>query len=179
MSDLARRAGISVDAARLAETLGVAVVEISAGHGEGLDLLRDAILRGVERSSSALAPLADRFDPAIAEAIEGIERMLATSVELDRPDSPVDSLSGASDRWTAIRMIEGDAQWREAARRSLSNGDAIVSRAEEAAAEIHEAFGQPADVVLAESRRRFVDAACRDASTAGPGFAYPTGSTPC
>jgi ferrous iron transport protein B len=77
MSDEAQRFGVRIDAERLAAMLGLAVVPISARHGQGIDLLLEAIHRADTARKHPTGPDAGSGDPpAGAAALEARRQQL-------------------------------------------------------------------------------------------------------
>lgn len=75
MSDMAKKAGLKIDADKLAERLGIRVVAISARKGEGLGLLKDAIAQYTPVATQNKTIDVDIFAP---EAIKQIKQKLNT-----------------------------------------------------------------------------------------------------
>ena len=75
MLDEASAAGIEVDAAKLSDRLGVAVVPTVASAGEGIDALRDAISRSVRLAAHDEVD-SPGFPPAVQTAVGEVERSL-------------------------------------------------------------------------------------------------------
>ncbi len=92
--DEAAKKHIEIDLSALSERLGVPVVGTSAGQGEGLDDLLDAVDRLEELD---LKPLRVRYLAPIESAISLLEPVL---------DGPLQGLLPA--RWTALRLLDGD-----------------------------------------------------------------------
>ncbi|MGQ9497621.1 MAG: FeoB small GTPase domain-containing protein [Desulfotomaculales bacterium] len=96
LMDEARRRGMRIDAARLAEELGVPVVPTAARRGEGLHHLKetiDGVLSGVVRP----APPPLTYDAELEAAVQLLAAELAP-------------LLGGSlnPRWAALRLLDGD-----------------------------------------------------------------------
>jgi ferrous iron transport protein B len=103
--DEARRHGVSVDAERLEESLGVPVVPTVARSGEGIDALLNAVeaVATGERTTTPyrLESHAPEVETAIAELVPTIERAYPTV---------------ANSRWVALRLLNADSAVEEAVR---------------------------------------------------------------
>ncbi len=96
MSDEVRRFGVRIDSSRLAQSLGLPVVEISARRAEGLEALRQAMM-GILREARPvpLAELAERLEPEVAvqEEADALLRLAVKS-----PHQLPDAMSEHLDR---------------------------------------------------------------------------------
>ncbi|MDQ8004265.1 MAG: ferrous iron transport protein B [Pedobacter sp.] len=70
MADMAKKEGINVDANKLAERLGVQVVNISARKGEGINVLKDAIAQTTNIATQNNTINASDFAPTAIEAVK-------------------------------------------------------------------------------------------------------------
>lgn len=95
LMDEAERKGITVDIDRLSELLGIPVVGTSAGSGNGLDELADAIYR-VANGITVPEPTGIIYDTAVEESIAPLIPVLEEKYE------------GISARWLALRLLEND-----------------------------------------------------------------------
>ena len=100
MMDEAHKKGLRVDAARLAELMGVPVRETVARTGIGVDdLMYAAIDFALASQGQAWAPLRISYGPDLDPVLEDMETQIETAGFLTR-DYPA--------RWTAIKYLEGD-----------------------------------------------------------------------
>ncbi len=97
--DMARERRISIDVERLSAILGAPVVPIVATTGEGLDLLKEAIVAASKAGGGKRGP-AIGYGDEVEEAIKEVEYAV-------RGDP---ALSGYPSRWLAIKALEGDGQ---------------------------------------------------------------------
>ena len=70
MADMAKKEGINIDADKLAERLGVQVVNISARKGEGIGVLKEAIAQTTNIATQNSTINAKDFAPAAIDAIK-------------------------------------------------------------------------------------------------------------
>ncbi|MCR3884307.1 MAG: 50S ribosome-binding GTPase [Methanothrix sp.] len=97
--DMARERRISIDVEKLSAILESPVVPIVATTGEGLDLLKEAILAASKGKGRKRDPAIEYGDD-VEEAINEVEEAI-------RGD-PL--LSGYPTRWLAIKALEGDGE---------------------------------------------------------------------
>ena len=159
MLDEASAAGIDVDAARLSERLGVAVVPTVASAGEGIDALRHAISQSVRLAAHDKVDWPS-FPPAVETAVGEVERSLdgASFVR-----TPAERRSWAL--WSLLSHAEDEEEddveaLPDGVRRTI---DDVRRRAADARVEL----GQ--DVIA--SRYRWIDAAVADVRRTVPAAA--------
>ena len=142
MIDIAEAQGQKVDAACLAETLGVPVATTIGRKGRGKNELRDAVTDTAARSRT------DQPDP---------DRMIVDYEELEGPIAALKeqlgqavSLSGIAPlRWFAIKLLEGDAEAFRIIDDHHSDPAAIRRSVESLAASFEEQTGlTPADHII-------------------------------
>jgi small GTP-binding protein len=96
LMDEAKKKGIRIDTKKLAATLGVPVVPISARNKEGIDTLLktvDSMVRGKIKTN----PIAVRYSPEIEQCIE---KLIPRVKEVIGDAYPA--------RWVALRLLDGD-----------------------------------------------------------------------
>ncbi|WP_006787971.1 ferrous iron transport protein B [Thiorhodospira sibirica] len=93
MSDVARRHQQAVDARRLAELLGVSVVETVGRRGEGLEQLKQCMAHTLQQGHTE-APYLPDYGPLEA-AIRTIQQALPAQM---------------ASRWRVLRLLEGDQE---------------------------------------------------------------------
>jgi ferrous iron transport protein B len=93
MMDMVRNKGVEIDTKKLSVVLGIPVVETAAHRGEGMEALREAITDASEEKP-------DSFKIDYGEDIESRIEILQHAV----------TLPGYPPRWTAIKLLEGDAE---------------------------------------------------------------------
>jgi len=94
--DEAKRKKINIHLKRLSQILGVPVVGTNARGGEGLDVLKDMILK-VSAGEIKTSPYKIEYDFSIEDAVRLIKRSIMPSLKQD-----------LNSRWVALRFIEGD-----------------------------------------------------------------------
>lgn len=98
LMDEARRKKIEIDLKGLSEVLGVPVVGTNARDGEGLDDLKDMILK-VCSGDIKTSPRKIEYDGSIENAVKLLEQSI-----------PISAKQAIRSRWLALRLIEGDSK---------------------------------------------------------------------
>ena len=129
MMDVARKRGIHIDTAALAEKLGCPVVPVVATSGEGLSELQARMLSVADGTDTGGFPLS--LDESIEQALLQIEDLM----QVDDP---------ANRRWLALKLLEEDSD-------DELSGDlaALLADLRHRIADRH---GQDTDLVIADSR---------------------------
>jgi len=122
--DEAERHGFQVDDRRLARDLGVPVVPTVARHGQGMDMLLQAI-HEVATGETVAKPYRVRYEsPALKHAVS----QLVEQIEVVLPDLP-------NPRWVALRLLDGDERIAEALRKG-ELGDLTYGSLEQRSAQL-------------------------------------------
>ena len=129
MSDVARKRGIRIDTAALAEKLGCPVVPVVATTGEGLSELQARMLSVSDRADAGGFPLA--LDESIEQALLQIEALM----QVDDP---------ANRRWLALKLLEEDTD--------VELSGELTALLAELRHHIADRHGQETDLVIADSR---------------------------
>ncbi len=148
--DEAARAGIAIDAARLARELRVPVVPTVATRGEGIDALIAAVVRlPLDR---AIDPPA--YDSEIEAAISALDRVIRANLGA----TPYN----LSPRALSILLLEQDPALTRLIEQ-LPHGDAVIVRARQLAAEVQARVGEPLSLHIPRARNELARAIARDA----------------
>lgn len=101
MMDVARERGLRIDTQGLAKRLGGPVVPVAAATGEGVEVLKAALLQAMDDRPVASLPIT--YDQTIEAAITALRPRL----------DPIAQRTGDAPRWLAARLLEGDdLAWR-------------------------------------------------------------------
>ncbi len=103
LMDEAQKSGVLPNAVLLQERLGVPVVPTCARSGLGLELLMQAVQDAATGKTGQTA-VRVKYPPALERAIAGMQNALC----------PCMPENGPSLRWTALRLLEGDARMTQA-----------------------------------------------------------------
>jgi ferrous iron transport protein B len=140
--DFAAKKGITVDANKLSEMLGVPVVATVATTGIGMQKL---LSRVVEVAEKATRSTDIKYGQEIEASIEKLEVVVKTGVSRLSSRYPP--------RWIATKLLERDEDICK--KIELDKGDAIISQATEIAEQIEQVHGEPSSVVMASERYSF------------------------
>lgn len=140
MIDLVEKSGDSIDTQMLSALLGIQIVPISAAKGTGIHKLLCAAHQGAMCEGSACAP-PDIYTGPARRAILRIEELIAA--DCAKKALPL--------RWTAVKLIEGDAPTLK----SLGLDDAKLSRIESIAAAL-ETNHIDREMVIADQKYKFI-----------------------
>ncbi len=148
MSDVARARGIHFDLDMLASLLGAPIVPTVGQKNKGIDELVDTAVR-VARSGTKPKPSDIHYGDDIEKAIEAIRRR-------------IDGQSGFTDdivaRWTAIKLLENDAEVAK-----LIQDPDIHKAVEAEQARIEKILGDSAEMIIADRRYGLISGACQKA----------------
>jgi ferrous iron transport protein B len=137
--DFAAKKGITVDAKKLSEMLGVPVVATVATTGSGMEEL---LSRVVEVAEKATRSTDIKYGQEIETSIEKLEVVVRSGLSRLSSQYPP--------RWIATKLLERDEDILK--KIELSKGEAIISQATLVAEEIEQVHGEPSSVVMASER---------------------------
>jgi ferrous iron transport protein B len=137
--DFAAKKGITVDANKLSEMLGVPVVATVATTGIGM---QELLSRVVEVAEKATRSTDIKYGQEIQASIEKLEVVVKTGLSRLSSRYPP--------RWIATKLLERDEDICK--KIELDKGDAIISQTTEIADQIEEVHGEPSSVVMASER---------------------------
>ncbi len=150
MMDMAEEKGLQIDADTLATLLGAPVVPVVGRTGEGVDLLKEKILR-VSTDISLKARSIDISYP------RDIEQEIDKISELFRDNDLTDKHS----RWTSIKLLEADKQTRDEVRYH-QNGTDILNQVKISTERIEGLFKDTGRAVISHARYGFIQGALRE-----------------
>jgi len=136
MMDRVRSKGMAIDTKKLFQIFGVPIVETVASKGEGIEELKEAIVNELEKKRS---PFRIDYGEDIEMVINGLEKRV--------------SISGYPSRWAAIKLLEGDREILEIAKRE---GEAIESQIVDSKKRLEEHLGYDLETALVERRYAFL-----------------------
>jgi len=150
MMDMADEKGLEIDTNTLATLLGAPVVPVVGRNSEGIDLLKEKILRVVSEISEKSRAIKISYPRDIETEIEKVSALLAQ-----------DNLSGFSPRWTSVKLLESDKETRDDIR-ALDSGQAILNQVNTSVKRIELLFKDTGRAVLAHARYGFIQGAIRE-----------------
>ncbi|MDJ0952113.1 MAG: ferrous iron transport protein B [Acidimicrobiia bacterium] len=141
--DVAERRGIEIDDSVLSDRLGVEVVRTVARRGQGIDELKAAVVRALDRKPMQL----------VVDYGAVVERHLGGLVEriIDRPEVA----AAQSPRWTALQLLAGDRGLRRRLG-SMQGGSEVVDAADAFRDDISKEASSECEMELAEHRFNWI-----------------------
>ena len=137
--DLMEKKGLSIDAKKLEEILGVSVVTTVAIKGTGIDNLTEIIIDAIKNKK---LPNKIKYGQEIEQRLE---KLIAALGNVN---------TGYPSRWTAIKLIEKDAEIRSLFEKVDSN---VPILADSLAEEIEEIHGESSGIVITGERYHVAD----------------------
>jgi ferrous iron transport protein B len=150
MMDMAEEKGLEIDIETLATLLGAPVVTLVGRTGEGVDLLKEKILRVATELSQKARQINITYPRDIEAELQKITSLLADS--------------GKSDhmlRWTGVKLLESDQQAREEVR-SSEEGPKILEQTATSVERIELLFKDTGRAVISHARYGFIQGALRE-----------------
>lgn len=136
MMDIVRKNGDKLDIKKLSEELGCRIVETSALRGEGTVAAAEAAMS----AAGGAAPRYMRFSAEIEDALKAIVREAGNKI------------SGASERWLAVKIFERDAKIMAA----LNFSEAEKAKLEEIVAACEEQLDDDSESIITNERYNFI-----------------------
>ena len=146
MMDEARRKGIDIDVAALSQQLGIPVAPTVAVRGTGV---QEAIIQTIRAAKGDQTPTPIPYSADVESSIQ----KLAAHIETD------------SSRLFAIKLLEGDAFFRDLVANQIPNLENAISSSQNA---IQSARGRPVDQVISAERHAQAMELFEAAATVGP-----------
>ncbi|MDJ0499139.1 MAG: ferrous iron transport protein B [Acidimicrobiia bacterium] len=143
MVDVAERRGIDIDETVLADRLGVEVVRTVARRGTGIDELKQAVLRALERPPRQL--IVD-YGPVVERHLGGLVERIIDHPAVAAAQSP---------RWSALQLLAGDRGLRRRLS-EVAGGDEVVAAADDLRAGISAEAASSCEMELAEHRFNWI-----------------------
>ncbi|MBC8206848.1 MAG: Fe(2+) transporter permease subunit FeoB [Kiritimatiellaeota bacterium] len=144
MMDIAKNRKIRIEIDHLQTHLGCPVIPLVAARREGLDRLKDELLKMAE--SHAVSPTRVEYDSEAESVIASLgDRLAEHAVK-----------AGVDARWLAIKLLEGDELAGQLA------GGCVDEELKSAIQKIERHVGDEIDVVIADGRYGFIHGLARD-----------------
>ncbi len=150
MMDMALEKGLEIDSETLSILLGAPVVPVIGRTGEGLDLLREKILRVATEISQKSRPIDIIYPRDIEAEIQKINTLLKKSPLAERQV-----------RWTSVKLLESDEETRHAVR-AVDGGKEILDQTNDSIARIERLFKDTGRAVISHARYGFIQGAIRE-----------------
>lgn len=149
MVDVADRRGILIDESELADRLGAEVVRTVARRGAGIEELKQAIERALQRPAQ---PLNIDYGPAVERHVGSLIDNIVSRPEIAGLGTP---------RWTALQLLAGDTAIRTRVA-ALSGGHRLLEATAADRDAIAAETGFEAAIELAEHRFEWISALVDD-----------------
>ena len=152
MMDVARDRGITIDAGRLAELLGVPVIPIIARGNENTATLM-AVALELARESSPVKPLTLSYGEDLDTVLKSMEEIICREGFL---------LDTYSSRWLAVKYLENDSQIRDKARTTSPELDRqLGAMVEQVAGHLYKTMETYPEAVIADHRYGYIKSILR------------------
>jgi ferrous iron transport protein B len=146
MMDVVRSRGVEIDTEKLSAVLGIPIVETVAHRGEGIDQLKEAIVKVRDEKG-------DSFKIDYDHDIEG---------EIEKLQNAA-TLTGFPSRWAAVKLLEGDAEILK-----MAVGREIEPLVLEAQTRLERHLGYDLETALVEKRYAFLSGLVRESTRKRP-----------
>lgn len=150
MMDMADEKGLQIDIDTLATLLGAPVVPIVGRTGEGIELLKEKILRVSTAVSEKTRSLDINYPRDIESEIDKLSQLIQKK---DDPEK--------QSRWTSIKLLESDMQTRDEVR-SHENGGRILEQAAASVERIESLYKDTVRAIISHARYGFIQGALRE-----------------
>mgnify|MGYP002639777247 CR=1 FL=1 len=150
MMDMAQEKGLEIDVDTLGTLLGGPVVPVVGRTGEGLDLLREKVVRVATEISKQARPININYPRDIEMEIQGISALIEKNTQNDQLA-----------RWTSVKLLEADKETRDSVR-ELSNGTEILEHSNTSIERIERLFKDTSRAVVSHARYGFIQGAMRE-----------------
>ena len=150
MMDMAVEKGLKIDMETLATLLGAPVVPVIGRTGEGLEVLREKILRVATSISLKSRPIDILYPRDLEAEIQKVNALVEQS-----------SLTGRQVRWTSVKLLESDVETRNEVR-AVDGGKEILDQANESISRIERLFKDTGRAVISHARYGFIQGAIRE-----------------
>jgi len=151
MSDVARKRGLVIDAARLSRLLGIPVVETQANRGLGHEALEQACTKALHAQGGPVPK-----PVTYGHELNAVVQRLAERVRADAPLA-----AACHPRWVAVKLLEDDPDIVALVRARAADFERLARAARKARHELAEHFREELTTVIAEARYGYAAGAVR------------------
>jgi len=150
MMDMAEEKGLTIDIETFSTLLGAPVVPVVGRTGQGVDLLKEKILRVATEVSKKSRKINITYSRDIESEIDALSDLLPHEQEADH-----------GRRWMAIKLLEGEQETRDLVRK-MDTGQLVIQKANEAIERIESLFKDTSRAVISQARYGFIQGAIRE-----------------
>ncbi len=155
MIDVARGRHINIDAKRLSDLLGIPVIPTNGKKREGIKDLLDTAVREAETPLHADGRAIVNYGTEVEEEVAKIES------RLDHVNSKFKRLSN---RWLAVKLLEGDQDIHEKLTADSSR-EGLFKQVARSRQHLMDIFGDPPEIILTDARYGFISGAMKRSVT--------------
>ncbi|MBI5556329.1 MAG: ferrous iron transport protein B [Deltaproteobacteria bacterium] len=153
MMDVARQRGITIDADKLSQLIGVPVVPVIARSGKGKDALMAAVAEAIDRAGEVRETWRISYG-------EHIDSMLAGMTEKIEQNGFLNETCPA--RWLALKYLENDAQVMEKGRRINPRlAEELERSVRELTGHLQQTVGSYPEGIIADQRYGYIKSLLR------------------
>jgi len=139
MSDIARHKGLVFDISALSELFGLKIVQTIGNRQHGIDKLLKAVIETVQSPQ-----------PNYTNRIK-------YGAEIENEITKICKLPDITSRWTAIKLLEQDAD----VLKNMNNSE-VVKACGESVGRLKTLFGEEPEIIIADRRYGFISGACQE-----------------
>jgi len=150
MMDMAEEKGLKIDIETLATLLGAPVVPVIGRTGEGIDLLKEKILRVATERSKKSRPINITYPRDIETELLKIGSLLSQ-------DNGDDHLV----RWRSVKLLESDKETRDEVR-DRTNGSQLLEQVKASISRIEMLYKDTGRAIISHARYGFIQGALRE-----------------
>ncbi|MGO9570192.1 MAG: ferrous iron transport protein B [Desulfomonilaceae bacterium] len=153
MIDVAEGRHIHISDKTLSDLLGVPVIPTNGKKRIGIEELLD---KAIERAETTAVPGTQRtvtYGTEVEEELAKIEQRL---------NSARSRVNGLSNRWLAVKLLEGDTEISKMVRSTIGR-DGVFDQVEQSRKHIEDIFADPPEIVLTDARYGFISGALKQA----------------
>jgi len=150
MMDMAEEKGLKIDTETLSTLLGAPVVSVVGRTGEGVDILKEKILRVATEQSKKSRPININYPRDIETELQKLSALMEVSNDKDHLD-----------RWRSVKLLESDKDTRDEMR-LRSNGSEILDQTNISTERIETLFKDTGRAIISYARYGFIQGALRE-----------------
>ncbi|MBI4963817.1 MAG: ferrous iron transport protein B [Desulfomonile tiedjei] len=151
MIDVARGRHIDIDDKKLSALLGVPVIPTNGKKRVGIQELMDRAVQVADDADGSAERRDFHYGTEVEEELAKIEERLSNGQVAG---------NGLSNRWLAMKLLEGDAEIAKKVEAQIS-GSGLVQQVEESRKHLSDIFGDPPEIILTDARYGFIAGAIR------------------
>ncbi|MBI5958215.1 MAG: ferrous iron transport protein B [Chloroflexi bacterium] len=144
MADMAHKRGVEIALDRLAERLGIPVIETVGGQSTGIQRLQETLLQFTDHTRPT-TPVRIDYGPDLNSALDTLQTEIEKHESLSRVYPP---------RWLAIKLLENDEDL--SARLIESGHQSLLEHARQISEQIADQVGDDTETLITDRRYSFI-----------------------